>query len=76
MGSNILQVLWAAIDGSSYVWVPVKTQGDPPSPRFHHSSDSFDGALLPSYVLPDVQAALYLPFQWHNQSGGSSYLTY
>ncbi|CAL8467742.1 g7280 [Coccomyxa elongata] len=41
-GANSTFVLWAAYDGSAYVWVPVKTTGQPPSPRFHHSSDSFD----------------------------------
>jgi hypothetical protein len=38
------QVLWAALDGSRYVWIPISTQGEPPSPRFHHTCDSYDGA--------------------------------
>ena len=38
-----VQVLWAATDGSKYIWREIATQGTPPTPRFHHSCDTFDG---------------------------------
>ena len=38
------QVLWVALNGQRYVWVRVHTQGEAPSPRFHHTCDSFNGA--------------------------------
>lgn len=37
-----MQVLWAANDGSRHVWREIATQGTPPTPRFHHSCDSYD----------------------------------
>ena len=40
-----VQVLWAATDGSKYIWREIATQGTPPTPRFHHSCDTFDGQL-------------------------------
>ena len=39
-------MLWAAEDGSRYVWIPIATQGEAPSPRFHHTCECFNGALL------------------------------
>lgn len=50
----LMQVLWAAIDGFSYVWVPVKMQGDHPSPRFHHGS----GCLQPPANQPTSEHQL------------------
>jgi hypothetical protein len=52
------QVLWAASNGSSYKWVQIRTQGDPPSARFHHSCDSFSGGRPCQFSWSDYAAVI------------------
>ena len=57
-----LQVLWAATDGSRYIWREIVTQGTPPTPRFHHSCDTYDGRLL-SFVCIAPLWLLLMPVE-------------
>ena len=43
--SGLLQAFWVSHDGRALVWVPLKSQGQAPSARFHHSANTFDGEL-------------------------------